>query len=222
MPARQGPHFREPVVEPPQAHGIGFDAIAIVLQRRLDVAELDLDAAECRGWRVQRVVDCGELVDLAPRLHYGGVSAGRVAVREGDQGRAHTAQQPVGVGEPLALGSQSRGLAGCQRQRFELGDLEPQELDFGLLLHACAAPLLELRCEGLQRAELLGDRRGERSEAAVGIEQRTLAAGLEQRLMSVLAVDVDEQATEALEVLQVDRLAVDEGPRSTVFAEHAA
>ncbi len=55
-----------------------------------------------------------------------------------------------------------------------------------------------------------GDPSGQVFEPGVRVEQLTLAGSLEQRLVGVLAVDVDQQTTENLQVLQRHRLAVDE------------
>ena len=56
----------------------------------------------------------------------------------------------------------------------------------------------------------------------MAVEEGALRARVEQRLMLVLAVDVDEQTAEKLEVLQRRGLAVDERARAAVGADHAA
>ena len=110
----------------------------------------------------------------------------------------------------------------AERERFELGDLKPHELDLGLPLRARRAAALELLDECVPRGEALRHGGGDRCKLFVRVEQRALIAGIEQGLVGMLAVDVDEQAAERLQVLEIHGLAVDEGTRPPIRADEPA
>jgi len=59
-------------------------------------------------------------------------------------------------------------------------------------------------------------------EAAVRIEQAAMGAGIDQRPIIVLAVDLDQRGTERAQHLHADRLVVDEGAGAAVGKLHAA
>ena len=143
-----------------------------------------------------------EPLELAACQDDGGVGRSGFVLGQRVERRADAAEQPVRVGEPIALGSKALRLAIDERERFELGDLKTQQLDLGLPLRARGAPVLELLDERLPRRETLGDRGCDRRDVVVGVEQGALVAGVEQRLVRVLTVDVDEQAAERLQVLE--------------------
>ena len=116
--------------------------------------------------------------------------------RERVERGADAAHETVGVREPIALGAQPLRLPVGKLECVELRDLKTQQLDFGLPLRARRAPVLELLEQRLPRREALGYRRRERRYLFVRVEQCALVAGVEQRLMRVLAMNVDEQAAE--------------------------
>src|SRR5690606_24161570 len=106
--------------------------------------------------------------------------------------RLEAAGQLVDVREPCTLGGKTRGLVVLERERFELRRLEACQLALGIALRVAAAqpfePLLE-RSPGAKRVRDVGC---EGFETAVGVEQRALIRAFEQRLVRVLAVDIDE------------------------------
>jgi hypothetical protein len=63
---------------------------------------------------------------------------------------------------------------------------------------------------------------GQRAAAGIGIQQFALGFGFYQRLVGVLAVDVDQKLAQQLELGQRGRLAVDEAARAAGFVQYAA
>ena len=59
--ARERADSSEPIVEPCQASRIRLDAVAVVLKRRLDLPQLDLDARQRRGRRRNAAIDSASL-----------------------------------------------------------------------------------------------------------------------------------------------------------------
>ena len=57
----------------------------------------------------------------------------------------------------------------------------------------------ELLRRGAHHVEGRGNRRRERAEIAVGVDQRQVGVGIEQRLMLVLPVQLDQPAGQLLE-----------------------
>ncbi len=74
---------------------------------------------------------------------------------------------------------------------------------------------------GAPRAPLRGNFPRERDEAAERVEQRALFLGVLERLVRVLAVQVDQLLAQRAELRQRHRVAVDEGPRAALRIEHA-
>jgi len=116
-------------------------------------------------------------------------------------------------------------------QRVELCRLEREAVEFGHLmveqsnalgmvllsaLHQRAPARIErapLRC---QRGDLLQ----RFAVVAVRVEQCELAGAVEQRLMLVLAVDLQQVPSQRLQLPQGCRVTVDPGTRSTFTADH--
>ena len=161
-------------------------------------------------------------VDLAAGEHDGGVRGSRFVLRQRFERRGRAGEQAIRVGEPIALGAKALGLAIGESQRFELGNLKTRELDLGFPLRARGAAILELLDERVPSGEILRDSLRERRDLVVRVEQRALVAGVEQGLVRVLALDVDEQSAERLQVLKVHGLTVDERSRAPVGADEPA
>ena len=66
------------------------------------------------------------------------------------------------------------------------------------------------------------DRVGLQFQAAIGIEQPAVGAGIDQRAGIVLAMDFHQRGAQRLERLHADRLFVDKGPRAAVGKLHPA
>src|SRR5258708_4725320 len=108
------------------------------------------------------------------------------------------------------LGAHLLPLARTRLQRFQLGALV---LEVGALGLARGVALLRLggeRLETLPVAERDGRLPRERSGAAVLVDESALGGGAQQRLVLVLAVDVDQGLARLAQLRLGDGLAVDE------------
>ena len=128
----------------------------------------------------------------------------------------------LAVHQPRARLGEHRLLAGRRRQLVELGQHVPPIV----LLARRPLDLIRDRDPRLLRLApaLVGGARGHGRglEPAIGVEQAALGRGVEQRLLLVLAVDLDQQVAELAEQPAAHRLVVDEGARAAVGGEHPA
>src|SRR5690606_5552346 len=108
-----------------------------------------------------------------------------------------------------------------EREGLELGRLEAQQLELRIALTVAALRRFEPRVRVLPLAIGRRDVAHELPEAAVRVEQRTLVRAVEQRLMRVLAVNVDEQRADLLQVRERDGLVVRERAGAAVAADDA-
>src|SRR6185503_16891276 len=128
--------------------------------------------------------------------------------------RLRAAEEARAVLKARVLRGDFGPFAVARRQAFEFRD---QVLDFGALRLALREVLLRLvdeRLQALPRAVRLRRFRGEVLGAGVGVEQGALRRGTQQRLVLVLAVDVDQVFTGGLELAERRRVAVDEAARA--------
>ena len=81
------------------------------------------------------VVD--EARDLVRAPHDERVRGSSVVLVRGFERRAHAADQPIDIREPVAFDVQTFGLVGLDRESFELVCLEAQQLELRRTLAAC-------------------------------------------------------------------------------------
>ena len=128
----------------------------------------------------------------------------------------------LGVAQGLVFFFQLLQFLLAQRQRFQLLELVAEQLVAGALFVAAAGHPFQLLA-GLPPA-LRGEQylTGQLAGAGIGIQQAAVGIGLEQRLVFVLAVDVDQQFAERLEVALRTRRAIDVGARATFSGDDPA
>src|SRR2546422_217484 len=178
-------------------------------ERRRRLAPRGADRARGGGHLALPRREPAEVGQHACRARQPGRRGGRVVLQQ----RADLLQpgrEALGVLEPAPFRPQPLLLARAQPRGVQLGHLEAQEV---LALRA-VAPGAAAALEVLPRLAVLGEERGEALAQQLGIgepvQQVELARGLEQALVLVLAVDLDERVSEALEQADRHRRVVDE------------
>ncbi len=145
-----------------------------------------------------------------------------VALTAQIQDLAAGAEQGFGIAQRLVLLFQLLQFMLAQRQIFQLFQLIAEQLMASALLVALAGDTLKFI------ARLLPALRGElhlaRQLLAAGVlvEQAAVGVGLEQRLVFVLAVDIDDQLAQCLEVGLRAGAAVDVAARAAFGGDHSA
>jgi len=188
-----------------QALGVEVEAVDVALYFACCFVELD----QCRIEQVFRLGQVGSFIRLhlqqVQRLSQQGAGIPLLAIATEGEGGMAVAQDMFGVSQQMLLLFQFRQFVFAQGQGVEFFCLELQQHPDSMPV---AIPLVDLAGEGLAIGEQI-------QQAAVGV-------ALEQRLMLVLAVNVDHQLPQLLELLHGGGLAVDKAPRAAFAGDNAA
>ncbi len=204
-----------------EAVALELELLAGALEQRGALLELDPGALERGRRRLERLARRDPL-----ERPLRGQQPCRGTIRRGERGQriVERLAQLLAAHQPRARGGERLLLAGLRRQRREL---VPDVAPIGFLGRGTLEVGRERAARLLGRAPYLpggahrGDQRRER-EAAMMVKQRALQRRLEQRLLLVLAVDLDQQLAEPAQQAAADRLVVDEGARAAVGRDQAA
>ena len=158
-----------------------------------------------------------QAADDAGQRRHGGIGAGdhlmRVAQVLGHLLGLHHDGAPLG---------ERRLLAGLRAQRIEFVDGVAQPVAFALGARDLFAMGGGGFFRGAARLPQRGDPGGIGFQAAEGIEQAAVGAGVDQRALVVLAVDLDQRLAQLLHHLHAHRLIVDESAGAAIGELHAA
>ena len=221
VPARGVVQRREPLVDAREVAGIEVEAAAVVAQRPRGFLELDTrgidqrhDLGERRIVRGGGREPGGDLRD-APRQRL-------VRFLERVGGLRARVDQRRGVREPRLRGAELRPLALAHRERGELvparlEDLalggRPASVDPGRVASLARRTPLPPRVAGLLR---------QRRESAERVDELALRLRGRERLVRVLAGDLDQPLAERLQLRERRGRAVDPRAASALRIEHAA
>ena len=126
----------------------------------------------------------------------------------------HGLDQAGGVREPLVFGLQLVPFLGPECERFEFLRLPVELLALGCQCLRVGFQRASVPADVLPRAKRLRDLHGQFSRTGIAIEQLALRRRAQQRLVLVLAVDIDQVFADILELLQGRGPAVDERARA--------
>ena len=207
MTARRGVQRLDARLDLPQPVGIELDARGVVAQLPHCLARLRLRRFEQRHHRLQFGVVLGE---RAQPIGHGPQLRQRCTVRfrERFERRLRSGQQARAMLQALVLGGHVFPFAFARREAPQM--LEPLGDVGALFLQALPV------AEGLRRLAR------ERLGAGVRIEQLALRRRAQQRLVRVLAMQVEEPFAGFLELRERRRMAVDETARAAGAVERAA
>ncbi|MNJ19966.1 hypothetical protein D3C77_142920 [compost metagenome] len=124
------------------------------------------------------------------------------------------------VGEALVLLFDGLKLPGLQGELIQLLHLILDELATGLPLLLLGLEAVELVLQLAPQLIVLAHLIEQQVVTGIAIQQGELIVGFEQQLMRVLAVNVDQQLTQALELHQGDGDAVDVAARAPLGGEY--
>ncbi len=209
----EGVDQRQPLLEPPDVGRVVVEGLDEQADLGRDILELAVEAGESLGERLEPRVEPDELADVVE---------GRAEPLAGAAPlpQERVADRPAAAGDRLAMTGRGQpgldliGLAAAQPGRGDLACLVLGELDPADELTRVDAKLGQ-RCPVLAPAI---DRRGnglpDDPATAVGVEQVTLDALIEEPLLIVLAMDLDEPADGLGQACRGDRFVVEAGGRA--------
>jgi hypothetical protein len=190
----------------------GGQPLGVVVDALAADAHVGGDVGQLRGHGAEAVGRAGEGATVGQRRQGGGdVVAGRtVAGERGHRGGGRLLVRHR-VGEDVLLGVEALVLVGSvDAGRVELGDLEPQKVDLARPGSVVAPQFGEGRVDGGDRGARLGERF--EVDASEAIDRAALGGRAEQRLVGVLAVQVDEIGAQLRQRRCRRQAAVDVGP----------
>ena len=204
--------FEQPRLDAVELGGLERQRLGRLLQPLLGLARLDHRAVERR----ERLGEQGMLVADPVEPSRGGAKLRERGIRAvpDEPQRLEVARQLLAL---LHVGADKREallLAFLGRQRSQLGEMREQQVLVGLALRDRGARRLE---PYLGRAPL-GPGVLDSGQVAAGItvEQRAMAARIDQAAVVVLAVQLDQRRGELAQQRRADRLVVDPRPRSAI------
>ena len=219
--ARDGLDGIEALLDPVAARGIHVDGFTIAAQHIGRFADLDAGAAEHLADRRKRSVELRELFHRAQRVSDQAIRIAVVLVVEPGERRADALGQSAAVLQPGSFAREFLDLAILQRKRVEFIELKSQQVEARSAIRLSGQQRLDALC---QRPPLDVVRRHDGAvvqQSAEMIEQIALHVPAAQRLVEVLAMNVEQQLAERLELGHGHRVAVDEGPRPAIGINNA-
>ena len=220
--ARQGIDSVEAFLDVLQTRRVCLEVVEKTIEFADRFFHLDLRRGQHRGGFAQRV-RC--IADAAQAIQAGGQRAehvARIVFAAVVDDLAADAEQRFGVGQVLVFLFQLLQLVFTQAEILQLFQLIAEQLV------ACALLVAGIRQAFEFLASLPPFLRGQLHLASqvagtgIFVEQAAMGVGLEQRLVLVLAVDVDQQLTQRLEVAQRAGGAVDVAARTALGGDHPA
>ncbi len=202
-----------------EAIGIEIACLGVVGQRAAGLADLDQRGIQQFAAGAKLHVDFGQACQFGAGACQAGAQA-FVAFDLIDQCGA-ASQQALGVAQTALLGFQRGKTLRGQRPALEFRALVRKQIQTRIALAAIA----QRRGFARQRAQVLGQLAHLRQRGrvtAVGIEQGQLLLALQQRLMLVLAVDLQQMRGQFAQLRQRHRAAVDPRARTARGGQHAA
>ncbi len=221
MLARQGQVSGDAVLDPVAMDRVGVDGLGIPLQGVAGFAGLDTGTLDQLERRRQAVVVFDQRFERAGGGGEQGDDVGVVVFGQAGECPRYAFGQCAAVAQALAFRLQFRRFARRRVERVELLQLEAQQVDTRRAAGVVGPQPLEPVAEGLPHSERGFRVAAQRVEIAVVIQQFALHRTPAERLVEVLAVDVQQHFAEALELLHRDGVAVDKGPRPAVGIDHA-
>ena len=221
MAPLQALQLRQALLDRRQLLGRGVPSPGARPQRVRQLLEMRPHRVACREMRCELGIETRELLH-APPHPVEDVQHRAVAVVQLRIALGRKAVDPLGVGEQPPLRGQGLVLA---RQRVDLVDVpKPQRRGLGALDRGggAGARLLEPLPGVLPAVEGAPYRAAQRPEARVAIEQIDVGRRVEQRLMLVLAMDVQNPGADGTEGRGRDEPIVDEGAASALRRHFAA
>ena len=207
--AREVVELAEALADFVQPLRVELDARVVVLQKLRGFFERDLGRADVRERLVERRVDAGEVLELVSDEDDPVVER-VVGLRDLAVELGRRLVEPLGVLEDAALRLEAVRLADDGRRLVDLLDLERVELllsaKLGLAAHDARLLGDEPRHVAVRRAV----RAHQTAEAAERVEQLDVRLGPQQRLVLVLAVQVDRVRRDLAEHVERRRRVVDE------------
>jgi len=220
MAARERVQMAQLLVERGVAGRIEVDVLRIAAQAVGGFAQLDTGVVEQLQPGCQPVVQGRELAQLGMRSTQCPAQGELALAIEQFHHAGAAFRQAVGVGQALVVGLQFGQFGGWQRPLLQFRQFMAQQLQpkFAILaatelVHALVqlAPLLRL-------AAHLGD---QVIVARISVEQGQLMGPREQRLVFMLAVDLDQQGGQLSELARVGGAAVDPGAGAAFGTQHS-
>ena len=192
----------------------GFEMAAGVVQR----AERGIERLHRRLDQLRRLrLAPLQAADDAGQRRNGGIGAGDHLM-----GVAQILGHLFGLHHDGAPLGERRLLAGLRAQSIEFLDGMAQPVAFALGARDLFAVGAGCFFRGAARLPQRGDPGGIGFQAAEGVEQAAVGAGVDQRALVVLAVDLDQRLAQLLHHLHAHRLIVDESAGAPVGELHAA
>lgn len=220
--ARQGINDVQALLDLLLAIGIGIEVVDEAVQFADRLLDLDLRA----GQQVDRFAESGGLAAERGQAVEAGIERGKdvagIALAAHFHDLAAGGEQAFGVAQGLLLLLQAFQFVFAEGQVFQFFQLVAEQLVAGALFVAATRQAFEFLA-GLLPA-LRGELHLARQLLAAGVlvEQAPVGLALQQRLVLVLAMDVDQQFAQALQVAQRAGRAVDVGTRATFGSDHPA
>ena len=159
---------------------------------------------------------------IEPRRHCGELRHARiVAVGQRIHRILRAFDQALGVREPRVLGEQLLPFVGIELERIELAHLPLELLALGRKRRRVGFERRELLPDVLPAAPRGGDSTRCGAQSGIGIEQRALRRRAQQRLVFVLAVNIDQMLARLAQLRERHGAAVDERARAAAAVDHA-
>ena len=199
-------------VEPFRQGSQCTDRLGQVDGRGLDQLENLVRARVVTRHRFEVATGIGNRVRRGPRI---------VAV-EPIEHPAAAFEYRLGIAEPALLGRQPIRLVGGEPQSVELVELEAQEVQSGCTVLAVVVDLAEPAPEVSPSPGDRGDAPEQLVVTAEFVDESPLPVPAEQKVMSVLSVDVDEMFAELAQQVCGHGAIVDESSRTPPLADDAS
>ncbi|MNH02020.1 hypothetical protein D3C79_612480 [compost metagenome] len=220
--ARQGIDSVEAFFQGLQAHGVGVEVVEEAVELAHGFLDLDLRAGDQVGRFAQCLWRVGGGTQAVEAGGEGAEHIARIALAALVDDLAADAEQGFGAGQVLVFLLQLLQFVLAQAEVVQFFQLVAEQLVAGALLVARVGQALQLQA-GLVPA--LGCKlylAGQVDGTGILVKQAAVGVGLEQRLVLMLAVNVNQQLAERLEVAKRAGRAIDVAAAAAFGGDHPA
>ncbi len=206
-----------------EALRVQIQRVAIARQRVVRLTDLDFRGIEQFAYADKIRVDLGQARRFAARAR-GQAHEVEFAVAFEQFGQRRSAlDQLAGVAQAAMGFIQRVELCRLEREAVEFGHLVfEQGNTFGVVLLSALHQRAPARVERAPLSCQRSDQLQRLAVATIRVEQGELTGAVEQRLMLVLAVDLQQVSSQRLHLAQGRRMTIDPCPRRAFAANHAA
>ena len=212
---------REPFFDLLEPRRRGFDAVGIAPQEQSEILELRLDAVACLEIRLEPRVERRQIGDLPPHGSEPGEN-GLVALVQRRVALRAEAFDPLGAREHLAKRRQFLVLGRLRRRFVQLGELERHQIEPRIPIVLNRAHAGQFVFGRAPRVERHGRGRRQRIKTTERVDHAKVRGRIEERLMLVLAVELDQPRGQVLQRARRGERTVDERPAAPLRGNLAA